>query len=121
MVASCPLHDGEGTGSFKYGIQTGADNSRLQKMGASGMRARRAGLPTGVHILRHTFCSRLVMRGAASNPIQELAGHQELAVTQRYMHLSPGAADSAIRLLESSTVPTRDGDILETTSERALD
>ena len=63
------------------------------------------------------FCSRLAMRGAASKAIQELAGHHELSVTQRDMHLSPGAADSAIRLLESSPVPPRDGDILETTSE----
>lgn len=32
--------------------------------------------------------------------IQELAGHQDLAMTQRYMHLSPAALDSAIRLLD---------------------
>ena len=33
--------------------------------------------------------------------IQELAGHQDLATTQGYMHLSPAALDAAIRLLES--------------------
>jgi site-specific recombinase XerD len=40
----------------------------------------------GVHILRHTFCSHLAMRGAPARAIQELAGHQDLATTQRYMH-----------------------------------
>ena len=54
----------------------------------------------GVHILRHTFCSHLAMRGAPARAIQELAGHQDLTTTQRYMHLSPAALDAAIRLLD---------------------
>jgi hypothetical protein len=32
--------------------------------------------------------------------IQELAGHGEIVTTQRYMHLSPAAIDSAMALLE---------------------
>jgi len=78
-----------------------------------------AGAPyrTGaLHILRHTFCSHLAMTGAPVKAIQELAGHKELTTTMRYMHLSPAARESAIRLLEarSSTalVPVR-GDIVE--------
>src|SRR5438270_10005803 len=55
---------------------------------------------SGVHRLRHTFCSHLAMRGAPARAIQELAGHEDLATTQRYMHLSPAALDSAIRLLD---------------------
>lgn len=35
----------------------------------------------------------------------ELAGHQDLMTTQRYMHLSPAALDSAIRLLDASGMP----------------
>jgi integrase len=63
--------------------------------------ARKAGLMHGgVHILRHTFCSHLAMRGAPARAIQELAGHMDLSMTQRYMHLSPAALDAAIRLLE---------------------
>jgi site-specific recombinase XerD len=42
------------------------------------------------------------MRGAPSRAIQELAGHQDLATTQRYMHLSPAAIEGAIRLLDAS-------------------
>ena len=53
--------------------------------------AHRANVPTGVHILRHTFCSHLVMRGAAMRSVQELVGHQDLTMTQRYSHLSPAA------------------------------
>ena len=63
--------------------------------------ARRAHVDAGVHILRHTFCSHLAMRGAPARAIQELAGHQDLSTTQRYMHLSPAAKDSAIRLLDT--------------------
>ncbi len=32
--------------------------------------------------------------------IKELAGHQQICTTQRYMHLSPAAKASAIRLLD---------------------
>ena len=32
-----------------------------------------------------------LMRGAPARAIQELAGHQDLGTTQRYMHLSPAA------------------------------
>jgi site-specific recombinase XerD len=63
--------------------------------------ARRARVRLGVHILRHTFCSHLAMRGAPARAIQELAGHQDLKTTQRYMHLSPAAVEGAIRLLDS--------------------
>ena len=63
--------------------------------------ARRANVKPGIHILRHSFCSHLAMRGAPARAIQELAGHQDLGTTQRYMHLSPAALDAAIRLLET--------------------
>ena len=66
--------------------------------------ARRANLcKVGVHVLRHTFCSHLSMRGAPVRAIQELAGHQEIGTTQRSMHLSPAAIASAIGLLERRT------------------
>jgi site-specific recombinase XerD len=64
--------------------------------------ARRARVRKGVHILRHSFCSRLAMKGAETKSIQELAGHQDLAVTQRYMHLTVTKRDAAIRLLDSN-------------------
>jgi integrase len=65
---------------------------------------RRAGLPvTGrAHIYRHTFCSHLAMAGVPAKTIQELARHQSLAVTMRYMHLSPSAKDEGISMLSAS-------------------
>ena len=58
----------------------------------------------GVHVLRHTFYSHLAMKGAPPRAVQGLAGHQDLATTQRYLQLSPAAIDGAIRLLEAPTV-----------------
>lgn len=37
----------------------------------------------GIHILRHTFCSRLAMAGASTKAIQEFAGHEQMSTTQR--------------------------------------
>ena len=76
--------------------------------------ARRANLKReGVHILRHTFCSHLAMKGASAKAIQELAGHQDLRTTQMYMHLSASALEGAIRLLDNRAVPTVRGNIGE--------
>lgn len=75
-------------------------------------RARVVG--NGPHILRHTFCSHLAMRGAGARAIQELAGHRSLTTTQRYMHLSSAAVEGAIRLLDQPTPSYRTGDILDT-------
>jgi len=64
---------------------------------------RKAGLPkaTGeLHILRHSFCSHLVMRGAPITVVQKLAGHKNIATTMKYLHLSEGETDRAIRLLD---------------------
>jgi integrase len=82
--------------------------------------ARKAGVPvSGTHRLRHTFCSHLAMRGAPARAIQELAGHQDLITTQRYMHLSPAAVEGAIRLLELPKPVTGRGEMLETTEQGA--
>ena len=79
--------------------------------------ARRAKVvPDGVHVLRHTFCSHLAMRGASTRAIQELAGHQNISTTQRYMHLSPAAKEGAIGLLDQAAPTFGRGDILETTA-----
>ena len=93
----------------------GASMSEGRLVVAVRRAARRAGLRnSGPHILRHTFCSHLAMRGAPARAIQELAGHRDLATTQRYMHLSSAAVDSAIRLLEMPAPSSASGDMLET-------
>jgi integrase len=78
--------------------------------------AHKAAVRPGVHILRHTFCSHLAMRGAPARAIQELAGHKDLKTTQRYMHLSPAAIEGAIRLLDASRTSTPCGNIVATGS-----
>ena len=54
------------------------------------------------------------MRGAPVRAIQELAGHQDLSTTQRYMHLSPAAVEGAIRLLDQPAPAFATGEIAET-------
>jgi integrase len=68
----------------------------------------------GPHILRHSFCSHLAMRGVPARAVQELAGHRDLSTTQRYMHLSPAAVIDAIRLLDRPSSGVDFGEILET-------
>jgi integrase len=92
----------------------GAPLTQKIVQGLVGRAARGAGVSPGVHRLRHTFCSHLAMRGAPARAIQELAGHANLTTTQRYMHLTPAALESAIRLLETKPAAEIHGDIVET-------
>jgi len=79
--------------------------------------SRAAGLKhRGIHILRHTFCSHLAMKGRSAIAIQQLAGHKDLRTTQRYMHLSPNELDNAVAVLERTR---QRGDIVETTNYAA--
>ncbi len=54
----------------------------------------------GWHVLRHTFASHLVMRGAPLKAVQELLGHADIKVTMRYAHLTPSSRGEAIGLLD---------------------
>jgi len=60
------------------------------------------GAKGNLHVLRHTFCSHLAIRGAAPVAIQKLAGHTSHKVTQRYLHLGVEERREAIRLLDAS-------------------
>lgn len=53
------------------------------------------------HVCRHTFCSRLVQRGVPILEVQKLAGHETLAITQRYAKLAPKNLAAAITVLEA--------------------
>lgn len=48
------------------------------------------------HDLRHDFCSRLVQAGQPLQVVQQLAGHTDIAMTQRYAHLAPAQKKDAI-------------------------
>ncbi|MCC6748824.1 MAG: tyrosine-type recombinase/integrase [Deltaproteobacteria bacterium] len=93
-------------GPFVWCEADGGYLTRKMAQRALERACRRAGLrPIGWHVLRHTFCSHLAMRGAVAKSIQELAGHTDLKTTQRYTHLAPAALHQAIELLEEPEAP----------------
>ena len=53
-----------------------------------------------VHDLRHTFASRLVMKGVNLFHVSKFLGHTTTKMTLRYSHLAPDALDSAIKMLD---------------------
>jgi integrase len=54
------------------------------------------------HDLRHTFASRLRMKGAPLEDIADLLGHKSLTMTRRYAHLGPSKLHAVVSLLGAS-------------------
>lgn len=52
-----------------------------------------------VHDMRHTCASWLVIAGVSLYVVKDLLGHSSITVTERYAHLSPDQARSAVQLL----------------------
>jgi integrase len=75
--------------SFRTAFETACRNAKLSDVTP--------------HVLRHTFASRLVMRGADLRTVQELGGWKSLAMVERYAHLSQEHKRKAIELLAENS------------------
>lgn len=54
-----------------------------------------------LHSFRHTFGTRLGETGADAFTIMRLMGHSTATVSQRYVHPSPEAMESAVSRMET--------------------
>jgi integrase len=54
-----------------------------------------------LHSFRHTFGTRLGETGADAFTIMKLMGHSTVTVSQRYVHPSPEAMESAVSRMEA--------------------
>jgi integrase len=85
---------------------TPLDRNSVKRMMVAGQRAAKVKATGGIHILRHTFCSRLgAQPDVAPRAIMAVAGHKDIETSMRYIHLFRGATESAIATLNRPEPP----------------
>lgn len=77
--------------------------------------ARRAGLPNDVspHTLRHSFATHLLDGGADLKSVQQLLGHESLATTQIYTHISVERLRDAVLKAHPKAKPAKEPGTLD--------
>lgn len=73
---------------------------RIRRLYREAQSAAKLEVTGRLHVLRHTFCSHLAMRGGSMPAIRELAGHLDVSTTSRYVHLAAPEAARTIGLLD---------------------
>jgi site-specific recombinase XerC len=101
--ASRPAAPGAGTGRSGGALFRGPRGSRLsrrtvQRLVRARLLAVARGLRVSPHVLRHSFATHLLDRGAPIREVQELLGHASLASTQVYTHVTPARLRTAYAL-----------------------
>ncbi len=70
----------------------------VQRLVHSRLLAAARGLKVSPHVLRHSFATHLLDRGAPIREVQELLGHASIASTQVYTHVTPARLREAYAL-----------------------
>ncbi|HEV2380868.1 MAG TPA: site-specific integrase [Terriglobia bacterium] len=109
LILSAAKLKSEAIATRRHDGRTVSLDARIFKMGSRADDGRErwltraaelAGIPHFTwHDLRHTFASRLRMKGVDLSVIKELLGHTTITTTERYAHISPSFHSDAVQKL----------------------